>query len=405
MLENETRLIIETLSERTIGRRDAITLKEVVTADLPKNIKVYIRSEVIRWLRADLLHSERFGRVNMNAPGIAQLTLAFLRSLSDGYHFNRTEYLAVLADAVEFVQQYLCRPQWALQNLVFESEQQVSLEDLLMSLQYTSDYSYFPRLIEKVLRQWNVREVSAEDFRLLVARIDRQIVKQHTARELGMLTKPIYDFLVLGDAGTTHAVPLDPLLLFFEDKGMRSLRDHIVGICGIRGRSELTIRELTGLIEDLYLEPDAKDIPQTGDTAPSKAQPIEDAVAPADALHGKPAVLETPPDATDQAIRQALSAPEEPPPNIAVGTPAASVLADLNTLMGKKNRQRFLRRLFRRDTEYFEALVSELNAIESWKDASAYLTRVYEVNRLDPFAEEVVEFTDLIQSRYSGTSS
>ena len=180
MLDKETQRINEALSERTIGRREAITLKEVVTADLPKNVKVYLRSEVIRWLRSDLMQSDRFGRVNMNAPGISQLTTAFLRSLADGYHFNRTEFLAILADAVEFVQNYLCRPQWALHNLVFESEDTVALEDLLLSLQYTSDYSYFPRLIEGVLRQWNVREVSAEDFRLLVARIDRQIVKQHS---------------------------------------------------------------------------------------------------------------------------------------------------------------------------------------------------------------------------------
>jgi len=406
MLENESRVIIETLGERTIGRRDAITLKEVVTADLPKGIKVYLRSEVIRWLRSDLVHSDRFGRVNMNAPGIGQLTTAFLRSLADGYHFNRTEYLAVLADAVEFVQNYLCRPQWTLQTMVFESESMVSLEELLVNLQYTADYSYFPRLIEKVLRQWKVSEVSAEDFRLLVARIDRQIVKQHTARELGLLTKPIYDYFALGEARPTQAIPLEPLLLFFEDKGMHSLRDHIEGICGIRGRSELTLRELTGLIEDLYLEP------ETGTAAPAvapsttiPAERIEDAVAPVDAVHGKPPGLDAPPDATDEAIRQALETPEERPANAIAATPKSSDLVDLHTLMGKKHRQRFLRRLFRRDTEYFEALITELNALQSWKEASAYLTRVYEVNRLDPFAEDVIEFTDLIQSRYSGTPS
>ena len=135
MLENETRQIIETLGERTIARRDEITLKEVVTADLPRSVKVYIRSEVVRWLRADLLQSPRFGRVNMNAPGIGQLTMAFLRSLADGYHFNRTEYLAVLADAVEFVISYLCRPQWAMRNLLFESQTRVPLDELLMGLQ------------------------------------------------------------------------------------------------------------------------------------------------------------------------------------------------------------------------------------------------------------------------------
>jgi len=406
MLEKETQRIIETFGERTIGRRDAITLKEVVTADLPKNVKVYLRSEVIRWLRSDLLQSDRFGRVNMNAPGISQLTTAFLRSLADGYHFNRTEFLAVLADAVEFVQNYLCRPQWALHNLVFESESKVPLEELLMSLQCTSDYSYFPRLIEKVLRQWSVREVSAEDFRLLVARIDRQIVKQHTARELGMLTKPIYDFLALGEAGLTHAVPLEPILQFFEDKGMRSLRDHIEGICGIRARSELTIRELTGLIQDLYLEPEAASASPAGAPgSPATDHRADDAVAPVDAVHGKLNIPEPPPDATDQAIRRALETPEERPANAIAETPKSSALADLHSMMGKRERQRFLRRLFRRDREYFEALITELNALQSWKDASAYLTRVYEINRLDPFSEEVIEFTDLIQSRYSDTPS
>ena len=406
MLENESREIIETLGERTIGRRDAITLKEAVTADMPKGVKVYLRSEVIRWLRSDLVHSDRFGRVNMNAPGISQLTTAFLRSLADAYHFNRTEYLAVLADAVEFVQNYLCRPQWTLQTMVFESELTVSLEDLLLNLQYTADYSYFPRLIEKVLHQWKVSEVSAEDFRLLVARIDRQIVKQHTARELGLLTKPIYDFFALGEARPTQAISLEPLLLFFEDKGMHSLRDHIEGICGIRGRSELTLRELTGLIEDLYLEPESGTAaPAVPPGAPPPAERITDAAAPADAVHGKPPGLDAPPDATDEAIRKALETPEERPANAIAATPKASELVDLHTLMGKKHRQRFLRRLFRRDTEYFEALITELNALQSWKEASAYLTRVYEVNRLDPFAEDVIEFTDLIQSRYSGTAS
>jgi len=404
MLEKETQHIIETLGERTIGRREAITLKEVVTTDLPKNVKIYLRSEVIRWLRSDLMQSDRFGRVNMNAPGISQLTTAFLRSLADGYHFSRTEFLAILADAVEFVQNYLCRPQWALHNLVFESEDKVALEDLLLSLQYTSDYSYFPRLIEGVLRQWNVREVSAEDFRLLVARIDRQVVKQHTARELGMLTKPIYDFLALGEAGTTQAIPLEPLLAFFEDKGMHNLRDHIEGICGIRARSELTIRELTGLIEDLYLEPESSAQPSTRTTGGAAPAPRpEDTVAPVDAVHGKSTIPEPPPDATDQAIRKALETPEERPANALPENPKPSTLADLDTLLSKKERHRFLRRLFRRDREYFDSLITELNALQSWKETSSYLTRVYEINRLDPFSEEVIAFTDLIQSRFSDT--
>jgi hypothetical protein len=184
---------------------------------------------------------------------------------------------------------------------------------------------------------------------------------------------------------------------------MRALREHIEGICSIRGRSELTLRELTGLIEDLYLEPGTPATPSSrGQAIAPPAASEEDVAAPADAVQSTPSSQETP-DATDQAIRRALETPEERPANALTPVPRGSELADLESLMGKRQRQRFLRRLFRRDAEYFGSLLAELNALQTWKDASAYLTRVYEVNRLDPFAEEVIEFTDLVQSRYPGT--
>ena len=154
MLEKETEHIIETLTERTIGRRESITLKDAITAEMPKAVKVYMRTEVIRWLKADLEAAPRFGKVNRNAPGINQLTGAFLRSLCDAYQFTRNEFLTLLDDAVHFVENYLCRPQWTLENFLFDNAEKVSAEDLFFKLGYTVEYSYFARLIEKLVRQW-----------------------------------------------------------------------------------------------------------------------------------------------------------------------------------------------------------------------------------------------------------
>ena len=39
MLEKETDLILQLLTERTIGPRDGIALKEVLGSTIPKNIK------------------------------------------------------------------------------------------------------------------------------------------------------------------------------------------------------------------------------------------------------------------------------------------------------------------------------------------------------------------------------
>jgi hypothetical protein len=39
--------------------------------------------------------------------------------------------------------------------------------------------------------------------------------------------------------------------------------------------------------------------------------------------------------------------------------------------------------------------------LPTWKEASAYLQQIYEINDLDPYAEDVVEFTDTIHQRYT----
>ncbi|MGB6647037.1 MAG: hypothetical protein WBG01_00720 [Bacteroidota bacterium] len=422
MLEKETERIIETLTERTIGRRESITLRDAITAEMPRAVKVYMRTEVIRWLRTDLEAAPRFGKVNRNAPGINQLTGAFLRSLCDAYQFTRNEFLTLLDDAVHFVENYLCRPQWTLENFLFDNAEKVSAEDLFFKLGYTVEYSYFGRLIEKLVRQWGWKDVKVEDFRVLISKIDNQVVRQHSPKELAMLTKSIYDFVHMSNAPLTHAIPLDPILLFFEDKKMPALKEHIQKICGIRNRSELTLKETIGLIEDFHFEPgkvtktseEQSPVVQSApellpkeralpkDEPPHKEEAAETKVAaeePRQEDRKRPEVEQS--DKTEEAIQLALSS-QDTIESIETGLSTESAsLQDLNTLMSKRERSRYIRKLFKKDREYFDEIIEELNRTPTWREASQYLTRVYEVNNLDPFAEDVIQFTDTIQSRFA----
>ena len=78
-----------------------------------------------------------------------------------------------------------------------------------------------------------------------------------------------------------------------------------------------------------------------------------------------------------------------------------SPLPDIRTLMDEKQRQRFVRHVFNKDQAYFYGVIATLNTMLSWKDAAVYLGKVYDINKLDPFADVVVEFTDLIQKRFN----
>lgn len=382
MLDKQIETIIDRLTERTISRRESITLKEIVAADIPRGVKAFIRATVIHWLKNDIAAAPRFAHVNRNAPGTRELTDAFLRSLGNAYQFTRTEYITILDDAVHFVANYLTRPRWTLENFIFEHSQTVSVDELLTRLDYTVDYAYFKRLIEPLMRQWGWRDVTARDFRTLVAKVDSQIMKQHSAREMGLLTKPMYDFLAMGDASRNTAIPLEPILLFFEDKNMLSMRDHIRATCDIRGRSELTLNELTALIEDLYLRH-----PQTHEPSivPDAGPPREGGSQP-------------PADADIERAARSVPTQEqtaEPGP-----APAPQGLPDLASLIGSKRRNTFIRKIFGKDRESYDRLIKELNGLSSWRAASARLTEFYTAGNLDPFSDVVVEFTDIVQSRF-----
>ncbi|HXX64632.1 MAG TPA: hypothetical protein VEO56_12625, partial [Bacteroidota bacterium] len=150
--------------------------------------------------------------------------------------------------------------------------------------------------------------------------IDDQIVKQHNARELALLAKPIFDFLLLRDTPPDVAIPIKPVLVFFEDKKMKILREYIESICRIRERSTITLDELTALVEDLYL----------GHSESAPAEPPKEIAleqqAPAEAPQEAPAELsrldptwvepEAPPEAAEpseasQASMEAHALPEE----------------------------------------------------------------------------------------------
>lgn len=301
MLEQETDSILATLTARTIGERDAILLQEILAADLPRGIKTYLQAETVRLLEAELFASPGFSRVDRRAPGVLKQERAFIATMSTTYSFPRAEYLTLLENAIHFLENYLCRPQWTIENFVFEAGPRQSAEYVMAKLDCTVDYAYFRTLIRKVMQRRGTTAISSEEFRTILVRIDDQIVKQHNARELALLAKPIFDFLLLRDTPPDISIPLKPILVFFEDKKMSILRDYIESICRIRQRSEITLDELTTLVEDLYL----------GQTAPGPAP-----AAPARNEPPAAAVMEESPAA----------APNEPPQAAApVEAPAADV--------------------------------------------------------------------------------
>jgi len=441
MLEQETENIIAALRDSTIGPREEVQLRDVLGAEIPRGVKRYVQAETLRWLRDELEASPKFARIDPRVPGVARLSRAFLLSLSEGYSYRREEYLGLLENAVHFLENYLCRPQWTIENFVFQEGRAVPVQTVLAKLEYTVEYSYFRTLIEKIAHQRGWNDIGLEEFRTLLVAIDDQVVKQHNPRELALLAKPIFDFILMRDTPPDAAIPLKPVLVFFEDKKMKILHDYIESICSIRERSDITLDELTTLVEDLYLgNTGALDpaVPVTPEQDPEDAGPSTPGQPPpaeAGFDTGRPSMfdfvteepdgrLEEPPaEGAAGNRKEPRESPETSPdilpppatrPNIALSltfagmqqSPAAAPgLPDLDELIPGNLRARFIRKIFSKNEQEYDDVIAALSGAETWKDASLLLNKLYNTSGLDPFDADVVEFTDTIYRRYMNAES
>jgi hypothetical protein len=323
----------------------------------------------------------------MHTPLVRRLTRSYTRSLAPEYIFTRDEFHHVLDNAVHFVQNHLVRPRWMLEQFIFEESDRVGVALLQDKLEWFTSYPYYSRTVIGYLARKEMREMDRAGFSSLLGRIDQEVVGKYGPVELAALTRPIFDFLRLHPETVDTAIPLKPLVVFFEDKKMTDLSRFLEETCSARGINNMTLTTLQSMLEERMVSGDA-------------SQP-EHAVAPGDELSGsgepeRPSVTARDPSQPDRRnIPLSLTF------SGMLGRDKESALPDLHASIASEARERFVRTIFQKDAAYYTVVINSLNSMATWGEASFYLQNFYHTNGLDPFSADVIDFTDAVQARFT----
>ncbi len=252
MLERETELIKQIILESTLGGRSSIRLNEVIASPLPRGVKSFMSAAVLKLLEAEFNQSSPLSRITRNTDDLVLPDRTVLRALAMEYVLERDEYIKLVEDTVHFLENYLCRPQWTLTQMLFENEREISFAWMIGKLECTADYSYFGALLERYAQRNGWTKITRDQFEHLVARIDEEVVKQHTPKQIALLAQPIFDYLLFGNISLSSPVPVGTILLFYEDKKLSAIKDYVERICHVRGRMQISMGELIEIIEDLH---------------------------------------------------------------------------------------------------------------------------------------------------------
>ncbi|HSQ76470.1 MAG TPA: hypothetical protein VLT13_12975, partial [Bacteroidota bacterium] len=188
--------VLSTLVAHTIGAAQEIPMARVAQATIPSGVKAYLRANLRDRFQTEVLRYGPFSRVQPLSASTSHLHELFFAHAAEGYVYPRGEYLADLENAAHFTENYVCRPRWTLTSFLFHDAPVISTTTLFTRLEYVTEYVYLPQLLRRMVTQKQLREISQDDCAFLIRQIDSAVVREHTPRELALLTRPIFDYFL-----------------------------------------------------------------------------------------------------------------------------------------------------------------------------------------------------------------
>lgn len=367
MLEQETDVIINTVSQRTIAGGEAVSVKDILAADIPYPVKTFFRADVETMLGEELRTFHKTSRFNFQQAEVQNLQDQINSIVVLHYSFRRTEFLQRLDECVHMLANFLIRPQWTLVNALFEHEESISSPILARLLRHFGSYEYLKNLITHYIRDKKVASFSKADFSALVSRLDGEYIRRKAGDEMARVMSPMFDFFDFPKNAGNKPLPLKALIRYFEDKGLNTVTSRLEGEAS-QGKQELALRELGQLLEDVRRSSGAFEVEKWD---PAEAGELD-----------------------SQTLDPAGSAAaQEQPQARARRPPIMESISD-------GDRRRFIKKIFNQDESSFASALDTIRTLSSWKDASKFIDEILIRNDVDPYSTEAERFVEVISQQF-----
>lgn len=386
MLEKETERLLTLFEQRTIGRGDAIAVKEILAAEIPHPIRVFFRTDVDRMLEDEHRRERTNTRFNHRHPEIQSLQRQIDSVLVLNFTFSRNEFVEKLHDGVHLLMNYLVRPQWTILNFLFNSRPSVSIDEMRSMTRYFGAYEYLSDIAVRYAQEKMIDNFTQPDLQKLLFRIDGEYMRGKDGQQLAQLLIPLYEFLGFPNIGCTKPVSTKAISRFFEDKNMRFI-------------SEMLDRHLTNGLTEMPTEILGADLEELRRSTPDAFAPqVIPSPNTRPTPHPTPSKPATPPPMRQEKIHEEQTPIPEPAVKRSVNS------RSIHDLISEEDRKRFVKKIFLKDERQFEATIASLNGMTSWKQASIFIDEIFIAHEVDPYSSEAVRFTDLVYQHFFPTS-
>jgi hypothetical protein len=389
MFEQETEQLKERIRRSTMQSGDTIALRSLTESGIPENVKAFFRAEIYSNLAAERKKESRSSKFDYSNKDVEALQEQIDQLLVDNYVLSKKEFEETLDKGVHFLFNYLCRPQWTLGSFLFDAAKAVPARDILLKLNCCFDYNYFPTVLKRFIQQRNIQEMTAEEGRKVLEKIDSEVTKNLSSSQLAQLAQPVFEFVAYARSFPENilkaTVPTRALMYFFDDKQMADIHGELVRERDNAGMKEIALPNLVRIIEHT---------PGRSENIRSESSPKELSAGNGEQFSAVAAeannVSHNETEFSVLRTEERIPAPESfhfPP-------------APLPPLFSLDEERSIIKKVFQQDEESFHRKVEEILAAVSWDEASLIIDHHFTMSDVDPFTKEAILFTNNLQKRF-----
>lgn len=130
----------------------------------------------------------------------------------------------LISRAVSFNVNYVLKPNWALQKLVFGDKKSIPVAELELVLNYLYYYDHLKNVFKAYLSKRNIITLSATEFELILNKIDRELFSSHFEKLVDNSLVSIADLFSIGGLNKKN-ISVEAVEVFLKEK---NLIDHLL---------------------------------------------------------------------------------------------------------------------------------------------------------------------------------
>ncbi len=411
---------------------------QISNADFPSGVKHFLLSALQRRseIEATELLNVRSEWFNADDKDYQKVLQQAVHTLGKSACFPASEWPKALHQAVDHVIEYLVSPISMLDRFVFSAESpSIPTTDLLRKASYFSDYPYLTRAVEAyIYRKTNLR-IFKIDFVRALSRLDHQMTVQYESADWIKLLTPLIKLMGL----PTPGVPVSFVIKFFVEKDRQDIGLFIERAASAKHAEMVSSDSLAALLTEA-LSPSIATKEEQKPPVNSEEAPTLEAPPASTTPHAAPPASTSSPDKSpksslplwkkfkkteSESVKTEVKLAPEPlwkafsrkneenalknKLNLEGAIPVKDIRPDVCAIVlgtATANKDRFVWQLFAGNHAAFDETMNSLAAAPDWTTASEIIAKkVFRPFKVDIYSSTAVDFTNAVESRYSGLRS